>query len=139
MDEVGAAILIGILFLFAVPACWWLWQIQRVHGAKKWPTTEGTIQSAEIEVASTYLRGVLSLPVCAFTYQINGESYSGRFSLVPNAESGETLIKKIVDRKIRVQYAPRQPSAYFLPYEVMDGCDVKQKMDPHLFRIYPTE
>jgi hypothetical protein len=139
MDEVGAAILIGLMFLLALPACWWLRQVWRVQNAKKWPSTEGTIQSADIEVASTYLRGVLSLPVCAFSYRINGEYYSGRFSLVPNMGSGEALIQRSVGRKIRVRYNPRNPSVYFLPDEVMDGCEVRQKMKPHLFGIYPAD
>ncbi|HEV2325353.1 MAG TPA: hypothetical protein VGS10_15480 [Terracidiphilus sp.] len=139
MDATGVAILLITLFLLSLPAGWWLWQFRRVEHAKRWPSTEATIRSGDKEVASTPGRGVLRLPVFAFSYKVNEEYYSGYFTLMPNMEPGESLIKRMIDRKLRVQYDPRRPSVYFIPDSVIEGCDVRQKMDPHLVSVYPTD
>ena len=139
MDEVGVAILVGLFCLIALPSGWWLWQFRRVENAKKWPSTEATIQSGAIETSEYWERDLLRLPVFAFSYKVNEEFYSGRFVLIPNMEPGESLIKRMIDRKLSVQYDPRQPSMYFIPDTMIEGCEVKQKLDPHLIRVYPTD
>lgn len=139
MDSTGITILVGLVCLLALPAGWWLWQFRRVEDAKRWPSTEATIQSGEVQAASTYPPGILKLPVFAFSYKVNDEYYSGQFTLVPKMEPGESLIKRMIDRKLRIQYDPRQPCSYFIPDAMIEGCEVKQKMDPHLIRTYPTD
>jgi hypothetical protein len=139
MDEIGLAILLGIFCLVALPSGWWLWQFRCVENAKRWPSTEATIQSGEVEASEFWERDLLRLPVFTFSYRVNEELYSGRFVLVPNMEPGESLIKQMIDRKLRIQYNPREPSSYFIPDAMIEGCEVKQKMDPHLIRVYPTD
>lgn len=138
MDITGITILLGLVCLLALPVGWWLLQFRRVEDAKRWPSTEATIQSGDEEVASTPGRGLLMIPSFAFSYKVNEQYYSGNFTLVPNTEPSESLIKRMIDRKLRIQYDPRQPSSYFIPNAIIEGCEVKQKMDPHLIRIYPT-
>lgn len=125
--------------LVVLPCGWWLWQFRRVQNARGWPSTEGTVEFGNVEVASTTLRGLVKVPVFAFSYKVNEVYYSGRFTLVPNTEPGESLIKRMIDRKLTIQYDPRQPSLYLIPDTLIEGCEVKQKMDPHLIRIYPAE
>src|SRR5947207_4975457 len=78
---------IGILaMLFSVPAVllvWWRWQVGTVRKAKRWPKTEATIQNVigAIEVVAQTKFNTLRLPVFAFSYQVQGEYYSGRFAL----------------------------------------------------------
>ena len=139
MDDTGISILSGFLCLLALPAGWWLWQYLRIQKARGWPSTEATIQSADVEVASTYRHGVLRLPVCSFSYIVNGEYYSGRFTVLANLGESESLVERMIDRKFSVRYNPRRPSVYFIPDGRIDGREVKQKMDPHLFRIYPSD
>jgi hypothetical protein len=139
MDETGVGILASFLCLLALPVGWWLWQYMRIQKTRGWPNTEATIQSADVEVASTYRRGVLRLPVCSFSYRVNGEYYSGRFTVVTNLDENESLVKRMIDRKFVVQYDPRRPSVYFIPDRRIDGCEVKQQMDPRVIRIYPSD
>lgn len=139
MDGVGAVILLAFVSALALVASWWLWQLRRFEGAKKWPGTEGTIESGDMEDASTTGRGLFKVPVFAFSYKVNEEFYSGYFTLLPGVEPGESLVKRLVDRKLRVQYNPRRPSMYFIPDSMIEGCEVKQKLDPHLFSVFPTE
>ena len=139
MDSTGVTILVGLVCLLALPVGRLLWQFRRVEDAKWWPCTEATIESGDEEAASTSGRGLLVVPVFAFSYRVNEEYYAGHFTLVPNTEPGESLIKRLVDRKLRIQYDPQEPSSYFIPDSMIEGCEVKQKMDPHLIRIYPSD
>ncbi len=139
MDSTGIIILIGLVCLLALLVGWWLWQFLRIEDAKRWPSTEATIQSGAEETVSTPGRGLLRVPVLAFSYKVSEEYYSGQFVLVPNSEPSESLIKRVIDRKLKIRYNPRQPSSYFIPDVMIEGCEVKQKMDPHLIRIYPTD
>jgi len=85
MDATGIGILAVMLsisfpiFLFL----WGRWQKSKLTKAKQWPRTEATIQTGAIEVVAPDLGSAMRLPVFAFSYQVGGEYYSGRFALMP--------------------------------------------------------
>ena len=115
-----------LLLGFSVVAAlvtWIRWKAKRVGEAKNWPSTEATVQSAAMENVGSN-RNPVDLPCFAFSYSVEGEYYSGRFSLSAKGDRADTLIKAMIDRKLIVQYDPKQPSSYFIPDEIIEDCDV---------------
>src|SRR5580692_6116546 len=53
----------------------------RAIEAKSWPTAQATIQPGGMEPVNSGERRAVILPCFAFSYVVNGEYYSGRFSL----------------------------------------------------------
>jgi hypothetical protein len=49
------------------------------------------------------------LPTFAFSYQVAGEYYSGRFALMPKRFPSEELIQSIIDRMIGVSFYSAMP------------------------------
>jgi|SRR5580658_8360810 hypothetical protein len=110
--------------------------------ATEWPTTEATVQSGTRE--STQEDSRIVLPTFAFSYQISGEYYSGRFCLIPSTPfSGkafiESLIKGLIGRKLLLRYDPQHPQVWFIPDEHIDGCKVGQKLGSHVLSLYPKD
>jgi Protein of unknown function (DUF3592) len=132
---------IFVIFLpIAVVVGWLMWQMRRQEQAKDWPATEATIQSAELEVVQHSRYGSTQLPVCAFSYQVSGEYYSGRFSLLPNnGAAADFPVEALVDRKLPIHYEPKRPGNWYIPLENFDGCELEQKLSPHLVRLFPKD
>jgi len=86
------------------------------------------------------------LPTFAFSYQVSGEYYSGKFALIPerslfpNRALIESMIEGMIGRKLLLRYNPRQPDAWFIPEERIDGCKVAQRIGSQMIhRYYPRD
>jgi hypothetical protein len=140
VDSTGVAILAGT-FVFtcavaAVFALWWWRKKREVDEARRWPQKEATVETAALEPATEGRYG--RFPTFGFSYEVAGESYSGRFSLVrPRTVPRESLLRQLVGHKLHVHYDPQRPEVWFIPDELIEGCKVEQKMGPHLIALYP--
>lgn len=111
-------VIVGVFALFIFR------KAKRDETALSWPTTEATIQSAaEEEVGAG--RSRVTLPCFAFSYNIGGEYYSGRFALWATGEKRAVLLREMVDRKMTIHYDSDHPSSFFIPEESIEGCEVK--------------
>jgi hypothetical protein len=96
--------------------------------AQSWPCAEATIQSAEMETVGSGRYAVV-LPCFAFSYLVNGEYYSGRFSLSCSDVRSATLIREMVDKKLTIHYDPKKPSINRISEEMIEGCGVGRVPD----------
>ena len=140
MDQAGFEILLGVSGLVAAVAIAMVWQWhrsqQKAEIARTWPETEATIESGGLESA-TETRALL--PTFAFSYYVNGEYYSGRFSLIPGHTSLQDLIQRLVGRKLQIRFNPQQPDVCFVAGEQIEGCKVEQELGPHLVDLSPRD
>ncbi|HWH58036.1 MAG TPA: hypothetical protein VN682_10420 [Terriglobales bacterium] len=81
VHETGQMIALGALGVVAVVAAVggsWLWgQRKRVEQTERWSQAEATIESGRFEAPA---QGRVSLPTFAFSYNVAGNYYSGRFA-----------------------------------------------------------
>jgi hypothetical protein len=138
--------LLGVLLFFvflAVPlmavGLWWAWRSRGLEQAGKWPRTEATIQSAEVEIIRGTGGGALKAPVCAFSYTVNGLRYSGRFSLVSGTKPADHPVRTLVDQRLPLLYDPLHPKNWCIPMEHWRGYSLQQKMGIHSVRLYPRD
>ena len=138
MDQTGVEILfavIGVIIAISVTMVWsWRRQERVVETAREWPVTEATVQSGGLEPVRD---GKAILPAFAFSYQVEGEYYSGRFALTPSGRDPETLIRRMVGRKLQIHYDPSHPEVWFIADEQIEGCEVEQKIGPRFVALYP--
>ena len=140
MDHDGIVLLAAVFaFTFGVAAIfaiWWWRKKREVDEARQWPQTEATVESAALETTTETRRSVL--PTFGFSYEVAGERYSGRFSLLrPKTVPCESLLLHMVGHKVQVHYDPQRPKIWFIPDELIEGCKVEQKMGPHVVALYP--
>lgn len=114
-----------VLFLAALIALvvWLVWRQGRSDKTGKWHVTEGTIQSVNSEIIYQG-RSSMEVPVCDFSYQVNGEYYSGRLSVSGFTAPDDPHIRKLIDRKIEVRYSPTNPKKFLVPSVDLDGLSV---------------
>jgi len=111
--------------------------------AREWPTTEAIVQSGALEGTRESGRGVR--PTFAFSYQVAGHYYGGRFCLIrerryPGKTSVESLIQQMIGRKLLLRYDPSRPEVWFIAEESIDGCKVEQKIGSHMIHsFYPKD
>ena len=74
-------------------------------------------------------RSAVILPCFAFSYVVNEEYYSGRFSLSGCDGRSATLIREMIDKRITVHYDPNKPESYMIPEEMIEGCPVGRVRD----------
>jgi hypothetical protein len=118
----------------------WIWQWHRLRGAKRWPQTEASVQSGAFEAVEKVGLVPIRLPVFNFSYQVSGQSYAGRFSLLPYSNDiGQAIIQMVVGRKLPVKYDPLHPEQWFIPVDLIEGYKVEQKIGPHLQHYYPND
>ena len=143
MDKtlIGIVLVAGGAVSLAVAAWVVSWYRQRklLEEAREWPTTEAIVQSGVLEGTRESGRGVR--PTFAFSYQVSGHYYSGRFCLIrswrsPGKTSVESLIQQMIGRKLLLRYDPNRPEAWFIPDEYIDGCKVGQKIGLHVIHSY---
>jgi hypothetical protein len=152
MFAMGFAIgLVGVLLFFVfllVPfmafGLWWAWRARGLEQARKWPRTEATIQSAEVEVVHGTRRSSLKASICAFSYTVDGMRYSGRFSLLSGTRPADrpmrTLsLRTLVDQRLPLLYDPLRPRNWYIPMEHWRGYSLEQKMGIHSLRLYPRD
>lgn len=142
VDETGVAISLAIaaliLVLIGIFAGWWVWQRKKVDRTRSWPQAEATIESGTLEsvAGSEYVE--VKLPVFAFSYRVDGAYYSGRFTLRPYLSNfDESLITRLIGRKLGVRYNPQSADIWFIPDELLEGCRVEQKVGPHFVDYSP--
>jgi uncharacterized protein DUF3592 len=132
------------LFLYAglvlVVAGRWFWKRTQVRKTAGWPIVEATIETGDFEVVARTRGAAVRLPVLAFSYEISGERYSGRFALLPYiTDPGASIVARMTGRKLPVRYDPEHPEKWYIPDKLMEGCKVEQKMDPHFLDLYPSD
>ena len=130
-DDVFDFLALGVVSALIV---WWIWQKLRLRKAADWPTTEATIESGAIEVVARNRYTTVELPVFSFSYSVGTEYFGGRFALLPYiTDPGDSIIQRMIGRKLRVRYDPKHRDVWFIPDELIEGCKVEQKVGPHLF------
>jgi hypothetical protein len=138
MDQTGVDITLGLLgvVMVVVIVFAWEWRRQRrsVEEAGTWPIIDATIESGALE-GTAQSRAVL--PTFAFSYQISGQYYSGRFGLMPTNTDSQALIDALIGRKLQLRYDPLRPEVWFIAEERIEGCKVEQKLGPHVVGLYP--
>jgi hypothetical protein len=111
--------------------------------AREWLPTEATVNSGALESMQETNKAVL--PTFAFSYQVSGEYYSGKFALMPKkaffpSQARKTMIESMIEgmigRKLLLRYNPRQPDAWFIPEERIDGYKVEQRIGSHMIHSY---
>jgi hypothetical protein len=90
----------------------------RLKGAVDWPEAEATIRSGNVRLVGRGGHRTQKLPFFAFSYEVDGEYYSGRFGLQVDEERAGQLSRDLVDTKITVRYDPKRPETYCLPEEL---------------------
>jgi len=140
MDQTGAEIALGLLGVVTVVVIVFAWDWRRrrrsVEEAGTWPIAEATVESGAPERATDTRAIVLSF---AFSYQVAGAYYSGRFGLIPTNTDSEALIDRVIGRKLQVRYNPLRPEVWFIADELIEGCKVEQKLGPHFLGLYPKD
>jgi hypothetical protein len=120
----------------------WYRQCKLLQQAEQWLPVEARIESGALE--GTRESGKILLPTFTFSYQVSGEYYSGRFSLVPKAFPTKEIIESIIDRmrgrNLLLRYQPDHPDVWFIPDEFIDGLKVQQNIGSHVIHDYrPNE
>lgn len=111
-------------------------RLNAVKKTKAWPSVEGTVRSGNLEVVRHLRFGDIQLPVFDFSYTVGEKSYSERFALSMFSEPVDSLINKMVGRRITVQYDPANAGVCFLPGEKIEGCRIEQTIGS-MVRFYP--
>ena len=96
----------------------------REREAATWPRAAAIIQSAGLEYVHSGGRSPVERPCFAFSYVVNGEYYSGRFSLPGDDDRSATLIRELIDRKLTVKYDPQNPSDFRIVDTMIEGCNI---------------
>ena len=94
----------------------------RKRASASWPTTEATIVSSNMGP-----QGLLHRIHFAYSYQVNGLHYKGRFDLLAgNTISVKELQQLVVGKKVLVKYDVRHLEVSFLSDEQILGRRVLQ-------------
>ncbi len=121
--------LIVFLCLLASYGVYAIWNRSRSKKSEQWPVTDGTIQSLNTEFIREG-RSSSELPVCDFSFCVDGEYYSGRLSISRTNASDDYQPRNLINQKIQVRYDPKDPAKCFVPPVDLDGS--------HLARNYPS-
>ena len=116
-----------------------LWHRHVARNAERWPSVEGVIESGQMEAAASGgSKPKVVLPVFAFSYEVTGEYYGGRFALLPYVtDLGESIIERMIGRKLQIHYDPKKPETWFIADKLIEGCKVEQKFTPDWFSFPP--
>ena len=142
MDTTLLVVILVVAGAVAVAVTAWpiSWYRQRklLQQAQQWLPVEARIESGALE--ATRESGKIVLPTFAFSYQVSGEYYSGRFSLTPKAfptqEIIDSIIRPMIGRKLLLRYQPDHPEVWFIPDEFIDGLKVQQNIGSHVIHDY---
>ena len=141
MDWGAIAATGGLIAGFAVVliAPWWWLNNRGVSKARAWPQAEATIETAAMCAFSAGRAGKVMLPTFAFSYKIDSDFYSGRFSLMPHgAEVPDEFLQRQIGRKLQIHYNPHRPEQWFIHDETIEGYKVQQKIGVHITNFYPA-
>lgn len=116
----------------------WLWRRSRARSARHWPSAEATIESGAVEVVARTRGGQIELPVFAFSYEVEGQLFGGRFALRPYiTDPGASIVTRLIGKKIVVRYDPTDAATWFIPDELIERCKIEQKLSPDLINYSP--
>lgn len=141
IDYLGIVLLTGLsVYLLGRT----IWRRRVSTQAAKWTSVEGTIESGKLEqVAGGGRNPKVILPVFAFSYQVAGEYYSGRFALRPYITdpfvTDGAFVEHMVGRKVQVNHDPRKPEVWFIADKLIEGCKVEQKFSGDLIDYAPPD
>jgi hypothetical protein len=94
----------------------------RKRASEKWPAIEAVIDAGEIG-----FRGLLCRVHFTYSYEVNGQRRTGRFSLLTNSnKSGEALKQTLIGKKTGVKYDTRDPDISLLAERQFMGERVMQ-------------
>jgi hypothetical protein len=134
---IKAFVLLGLVGVLIVQ---WLWRRRRAQQAKQWPISEATIESGAVEVVASARNMKVELPVFAVSYRVGQDYYSGHFALLPYiTDPGESLIGRMIGRKLQVRYDPKDAAVWFIPDDLIEGCKVEQKISRNLVNYPPPD
>jgi hypothetical protein len=111
-------------------------RLKQVNQTTNWPSVEGIVQSGRLETVRHLSFGEIQLPVFDFSYAVDDSRYAERFALSMHKEPADSLISKMIGRRIPVQYDPQNPASCFIPGKTIEGCRIEQKIGS-LVRFYP--
>ncbi len=142
MDETLLGVILVVAAAVSIAVAAWLlsWHRERnlVQQTEQWLPVEAKIESGGLE--GTHDSGKTFLPTFAFSYQVSGEYYSGRFSLMPkpfpSKATIELLIGQMIGRKLLLRYHPDHPEVWFITDEFIEGLKVEQKIGAHVLHSY---
>jgi heme exporter protein D len=94
MDKTLLAVVFVVTGSVAVAVTAWVVSLYRqrkvLEQAEQWLPVEARIESGALE--GTRESGKMILPTFAFSYQVSGEYYAGRFSLMPDLFTPKQII-----------------------------------------------
>ena len=137
MQNVGYALMLLTVVAFSASIVYKnVSSLSAVKKTKSWPSVAGTVRSGNLEVVRHLRFGDIQLPVFELSYMVREKAYSERFALSMFSEPVDSLINKMVGRKVTVQYDPANPGVCFLPGEKIEGCKIEQNIGCQV-RFYP--
>ena len=128
IDYIRIVLLTGLIIFFLRTT---IWRRRVSKKAGQWPSVEGTIESGKLEqVAGGGRSPKVILPVFAFSYQVGGEYYSGRFALLPYITdpfvTDSSFVEHMIGRKVQVNHDRLKPEVWFIADKLIEGCKVEQ-------------
>lgn len=102
---------------------------------RRWPRTWATVDSTQMEVKELDERTDIVIPCFTFSYVVNQEHFTGKFSLFTDGEDeGKEVGRRMIDHRFEVQYNPRHPSSWYIPDKTINGYEIEQKMRQSFYR-----
>lgn len=141
MDYVLTLVMIALALYFLGDR---IWRRSVSKSAAKWPSVDGIIESGKLEqVAGGGRNPKVILPVFAFSYQVAGEYYAGRFALLPYITdpfvADSAFVEHMIGRKVQVNHDPLKPEVWFIADKLIEGCKVEQKFSGDWIDYSPPE
>jgi hypothetical protein len=146
VDNTLLGVILAVAVAVIIPVVAWgvsqYRQRRLLQASREWLPVEAKIESGALE--GTRESGKVVLPTFAFSYEVSGEYYSGRFSLAPKRafpggavlESRQLLMDRLMGRKLLLRYNPEAPEMWLIPDDFIDGWKVQQKIGAHLLHDY---
>jgi hypothetical protein len=108
---------------------------------RSWPRTWATVHSTDMQVKELDEKTDITVPCFTFSYVVNQQPFTGRFSLFTDGEEeGNEVAGRMIDHRFEVQYNPRRPSAWYIPDKMMEGYEVEQRGSQHLhWKLDPSD
>ena len=115
-------IVVIVLLNFLLVIAWWVISkyytyFNNMYSSKKWPTTEGTIDTSYVHHRKT-LDGVNYKPIIIYSYSVNGTRHHSdqiAFSLNILPDTGYNSFRRLANRKIRRYPVNKRVTVYYNP------------------------
>ena len=143
MDVALVSVIVVVASAIGISIAVWIASLYRqrkiLQEAREWPPVEARVESGALE--ATQETNKVVLPTFAFSYQVAGDYYAGRFALMPEKRFPsqaltQSIIDRMIGRKLLVRYDPHHPEVWFIPEEFIEGCKVEQRIGVHAIHCY---